>query len=443
MQRRWIIALFCALCIFLAACNQIENPETEPSVTEEEIVLESQPATEATVPPTELSTEVPTEIPTEVPTEPYVAPPAVRIADGYKTLLDGINFQYIYGDNSHWSRFGMQGNQVLSVESETAFSNLYMIWDTVPGVYWVVWDTGRVECGQNGFLHEYITLPEAVHRITFEFEKEAYRILCDVNLYTEGSVPDDVQIWQPPYETADILVFPTHSDDDTLFFGPLIAYYAIEQECKVQTAFMVEHHGYSERNHERLNGLWEMGLRNYPILGNAPDTAIHDFDAAMRYYEKSNIEQWQVEQIRRFQPLVVVGHDLEGEYGNGGHKVNSHYLVQSIEHAADPDQFPESVQQYGTWETPKLYLHLYTENEIILDVNVPLEKDPAGRTPFEIATAAYAWHVSQHQYGYRVQQNEKRSYDCRPFGLYRSLVGQDATADIMENLDPERWRNTK
>ena len=105
-----------------------------------------------------------------------------------------------------------------------------------------------------------------------------------------------------------------------LFFGALLSYYAIERQLKVQTAFMVEHRGDPQRDHERLNGLWEMGVRHYPILGTAPDTKETQLHAAKVFYASSNIEQWQVEQIRRFKPMVIVGHDLKGEYGNGGHK---------------------------------------------------------------------------------------------------------------------------
>jgi hypothetical protein len=58
-----------------------------------------------------------------------------------------------------------------------------------------------------------------------------------------------------------------------------------------------------------------------------------------------------------------------------------------------------------------------------------------------VAEDAYAHHLTQHKWGFRVQQDDNvRIYDCRPFGLYRSLVGLDTTADVMENIDPAQWR---
>ena len=149
------------------------------------------------------------------------------------------------------------------------------------------------------------------------------------------------QDWLAPCETADILVFPTHADDDALFFGAVISYYAIEKELTVQTAFMTDHRYEPFRNHERLDGLWEMGVRHYPIVGTARDFYTMSLQEAANYHGYDPILEWQVRQIRRFKPLVILGHDIEGEYGHGHHKLNTHCLIQAVEMAADARQYPE------------------------------------------------------------------------------------------------------
>ena len=442
MRMKFLLLIMVLVAILLSGCGARVEESADVSATEsvlDEIMQSTVVPTEAMTMPE--VTQVPTEAPTVPPTEPPTEPVAEMIHDSLRVLIDGFDNSAYLVDDNNWSKERVMPNQRLSLTSEVPFGGIYIEWDRIPELYSIVWDGGSVACGQNGFLHEFIRLPVAVNEVTFEFTSADMQVLTGIRIYTEGVAPDDVQVWLPPCEEADILVFPTHSDDDTLFFGPLISYYAVERQLRVQTAFMVEHHGYPERCHERLNGLWDMGVRHYPVLGTAPDTATLSMSNAMRYYESSNIEQWQVEHIRRFKPMVVVGHDLNGEYGNGGHKVNAHFLVRAIESAADPMQFTESAEQYGIWDTPKLYLHLYEENEIILDVDTPLENDPEGRTPFQLAQAGYACHLSQHQYGYSVQYGRSRAYDCRPFGLYRTLVGYDTVADIMENIDVQAWRN--
>ena len=365
---------------------------------------------------------------------------AQQITENYQIRIDGYSCNLDLADDNYWTKRYIKPEQKLSIVSDEAFSSVYLEWDQIPGEYILLWENGQMKCGAMGFFHEYVTLPEPVNSVEFLFEADVSRVLCDADIFTDGIAPDHVQAWLPPCDDADILVFPTHSDDDVLFFGPLMSYYALEHGLTVQSAFMVEHRGSPERNHERLNGLWELGIRHYPILGTAPDTSEAELYFALRYYKDINIEQWQVEQIRRFRPLVVVGHDIDGEYGNGGHKVNTHYLITAVEAAADALMYPDSAEAFGVWDTPKFYLHLYPENEIILDVNIPMSADPLNRTPFQVAEEAFQCHLSQHHYGFRVQQGEWRATDCRPFGLYRSLVGLDQNAEIMENIDPADWR---
>lgn len=390
-----------------------------------------------TLPPT-----VPPTTETTVATEPeeILLPPAQQITEGFTFFLQGRDSTEYVADDYTGTKVRAYSEDTLQIESATPFAGLYLVWDAVPGSYTIQWEGGSRICGEYGFLHEYVELGEAVTAVTFVFPPDASVLLCDLKLYSEGSAPEDVQLWLPPCQEADVLVFPTHSDDDALFFGALIAYYAIEQQLTVQTAFMVDHTWQPHRGHERLNGLWAMGVRHYPILGSAPDTATFDFTEAMSLYGPSDILGWQTGLIRRFRPLVVVGHDLDGEYGNAGHKVNAHYLTQAIHTAADPEAYPQSAELWGTWQVPKLYLHLYRENEWYLDVNTPMAQDPLGRTPFEAAQDGFAAHVSQQQWGFVQQNDHNRAYDCRRFGLYFSLVGEDTTADIMENIDSKQWR---
>ena len=84
-------------------------------------------------------------------------------------------------------------------------------------------------------------------------------------------------------------------------------------------------------------------------------------------YGYDDFLEWQVENLRRFKPQVVVGHDAAGEYGHGTHIINSETLRDAVSAAADAENFPYSAAQYGVWDTPKLYLHLWAENEIVMD----------------------------------------------------------------------------
>lgn len=438
MTKRVILFLFTFLLFFCINCKnkKAEIPSAYPAAPSTTETAESAFLLE----PSEKAYTVSTLTQEPIVSEPQEAPgPAQRIRD-VSYWVELVNVTKALNDDIDTTRIDFHSGRNLALESSAPFSAIYFLWDTIPGNYTVTWDDGSLECGKNDFLHEYIQLPEEVTSLVITFHEDSHIYLSGIRLYTAGAVPEDVQQWLPPCESADILVFPTHSDDDCLFFGALISQYKIQEELTVQTAFMVRHE-WKERVHERLNGLWEMGIRHYPILGTMQDSGTHSMETVAHLHKKDDLKGWQVEQIRRFKPLVIVGHDLEGEYGNGQHKLNAHYLTQAVEMAADPSLYQETAQLYGVWDTPKLYLHLYEKNSIVLDVNSPMQKDAAGRTPFEVAEDAYAHHHSQHQFPFYVSQNDYESgMDCTRFGLYRSLVGTDEGTDIMEHIDKSKWR---
>lgn len=429
VKKSWAVMLVLCLLVGLAGCaEQREMP------TETETVMTTEMSSE----PTETSLETETTEATQATevTEPVVVeepePVAEYIDTGVLITLDGTDVSESLAEADYDRAVSIYSSQKLMIESQTPFAAVYVIWDKHPGLFTLQWDGGSLECGAEGFLHDYIRLPEEVTSLSFVFAEDEDHSVMQIGAYTYGTAPEGVQDWQAPCETADILAFPTHADDDVLFFGAVISYYAIEQELAVQTAFMTDHRYEPFRNHERLDGLWEMGVRHYPIVGTARDFYTMSLQEAANYHGYDPILEWQVQQIRRFKPQVIIGHDPEGEYGHGQHQLNTYCLVRAVEMAADAKYYPWIALQYGLWDTPKLYLHLYEENQIIFDVNTALENDPAGRTPYEIAQDAYVCHVSQAGY-FEVSQNPNSVMDCTRFGLYRTLVGYDTGGDLMEH----------
>ena len=109
----------------------------------------------------------------------------------------------------------------------------------------------------------------------------------------------------------------------------------------------------------------------------------------------------------------------------------SHAVAESVETSNDSSVFPESASNYGTWDVPKTYLHLYTENKITMNLRLPLSR-MGNRTSIEVQTAAYKKHVSQ-QWCW-IYVSDDYEYSCADFGLYRSTVGTDTGNDMLENV---------
>lgn len=288
--------------------------------------------------------------------------------------------------------------------------------------------------GDTRFLHAYVALPQpAQHvRLAVTSEKKTALRINDLFVLSEGDLPDWVQVWQPTEEKADILFLSTHPDDDLIFFGGAIPTYAVEQQRKVVVAYFTRSN--TTRSSELLNGLWHMGVRTYPVIGNFKDSYAKNLKAAYKSAGgKGKVNEWIVGLYRQYKPEVVVTQDTNGEYGHKQHMMIADAAQNCIALAANEDEFTASTIAYGTWQVKKLYLHLYPENQITFDWTVPL-KSMNGATGIELAEEAYTLHKTQASSGMSVTETGMK-YDNRVFGLAFTTVGEDVRKDdFLENI---------
>lgn len=362
------------------------------------------------------------------------------------------------------------GGGTLTVSRPDGIAAVYIEFDRIPEA-WTLTDAASgasAACGGNAFLHEFVdvsalfgSLPRT---LTLSFAEGT--VIADVYVFSEGEIPDWVQIWEPPCEEADLLLLSTHSDDEQLYFAGVLPYYAVERGVSVQVVYLIQHFQANGRQdhvrpHEQLDGLWTVGIRHYPLISEFPDlySKSKDREAALSMalaaFEKvgnsyEDFVAFVTECLRRFKPLVAVSHDINGEYGHGAHVLCSAALQDAIVRAADAGQYPDSAEAYGTWEVEKTYLHLYKENPIVMDWDTPFES-LGGRTPFEMTQEGFARHPSQHYYKGKPgsfyewiygtpdrpvkKASEIKQYSPCLYGLYDTKVGPDESRnDFLENV---------
>ena len=380
----------------------------------------------------------------------YARQTAAAGADDGKDVPEAVPLTYSVSGlrvNSTGIRDGKQTTSnnipkgsVLTLTASEPIGSLYILWDAEPMVWELTVGEETVERGTDGYRHEYVPISQPEESLTIRLSSQADIRITEIYAFSPGEPPDWVQRWEPPCETADLLVIPTHADDEFIFFGGVIPTY-VARGLNVQVLYMVNHQNTGRiRQHELLNGLWLAGVRHYPVVNDIGSWKAPNRGVAAGIYHDEFLET-QVEMIRRFRPQVIVGHDLNGEYRQNVHIENALCLIEAVELAADAANYPESAALYGTWDTPKTYLHLYGEpgEQTILDYEMPLDAFD-GMTAFEVAEAAYALHESQQHLHFRVYGSESE-YDSHVFGLYRTLVGADEEKDdLMENLEPVRRR---
>ncbi len=364
-------------------------------------------------------------------------------------LTDGDIDSYVTSENA--ARITLKNNE--------GISGIYILLGGKYGEFTITDNklNKTIETGKSGIAHRYISISDLFGKeltdITLTFENAVS--VSEIYIFGEGKLPDYVQVWEPTLEGgADLALFTAHGDDEHLYFAGLLPLYAGEKGLKVQVVYLTYHQNHPERLHEMLNGLWAVGVRNYPVLGDFVDFRVDNKEKTYERYEwfdtsKDDLQSFVVEQIRRIKPTVAVGHDINGEYGHGMHLVYSELLREGISLAQNLEKYPESYKKYGGWQIKKTYIHSYGENKITMNYDLPLSSF-GGKTAFEVSqNLGFSCHKSQLEdtvfstWIYGKNGEIKKATDIKTFspceyGLYQSTVGLDTgKGDMFENIKAE------
>ena len=272
-------------------------------------------------------------------------------------------------------------------------------------------------------------LDERTRKITMHTDHRGKRI-AEIRVIEKDRVSPALMQWQPLPEKVDILVVSSHQDDELLFLGGTIPYYAAQGKtvavCYVITCSR-------SRIQEALEGLWSCGLRYHPITMGYRDIYASSMEEVLEAWNGDALGD-MIALIRRYKPEVVVTQDVNGEYGHVQHRLVSKIVRDAVDNAGDASQYPESAGTYGAWDVKKTYIHLYPEHQIHMDCYDEPQPALGGLSALQAATVGYAKHYSQH--GHYQMDNQGVKYDNKLFGLYRTTVGYDeAGGDFFENID--------
>ena len=280
------------------------------------------------------------------------------------------------------------------------------------------------------FYAQYIAVPTLKEcRVVASGDTQQQLQIADITVLTPGRLPKDIQVWGKVGDKVDMMVVTAHPDDEVLWFGGLIPYYAGERGKRVLVVCATTKHAY--RRLELLDCLWTCGDRIEPVFCDLPDYVGKSFEWLLDAWDYDALLERYTALYRQYKPNVVVLQDIKGESGHNGHRAMSKVGRECAPLAADPTKYPESVQTYGIWNVPKVYVHLYDENVIRMDWNSPLAAF-GGMSAQDVARLGFAKQVSQ-----TVNHKLKDGglYDNALFGLYRTQVGLDvAKNDLFEHI---------
>ena len=324
-----------------------------------------------------------------------------------------------------------RGYMEFTLPKETPCWGIYIQFDTILDTALQVEDENGewadAELLPGDYYNKYVPLEGLTHfRIQNKSGKDKKLMgVREVHLLSAGALPDWVQVWQPFEGKADLLVISAHPDDELIFFGGTIPYYAVVQGKKVQVAYIASVS--ARRRIELLDGLWSMGVRTYPQMPTSGFKDVYSGSKAGMYqtWREENLEDYITWLLRYYRPDVVVTHDLGGEYGHGAHKCVAAVTCKAVEKlGAKANYNGGRSKKLDPWQVKKLYIHLYEKNSITMDWGEPQECY-GGKTCLEMAQAAFKYHVSQQSSPHSVEDVNYGVYNNKVFGLYYTAVGPD------------------
>ncbi len=337
-------------------------------------------------------------------------------------------------DGDDYSVWGCPGSVALrfTVPQGETVRGVYLKWGQEVLPWHIVREedgSTALQGGTSGYAHEYAPceLNAGGYLLQLTAPKEDDRLrIREIALYTGGELPRTVQVWQPAPDKVDLLVLPTHPDDELLYFGGTLPRYAGEEKKTVLVAYAT-YSSYVRRT-ELLNALWHCGVRLYPVLGPFEDLKRDTAEEMYTLWGQDALLTYYTDLIRACRPEVIVTHDLNGEYGHGAHKAVATTVLRAV---TAPVPGPEAPCSQAPWQVKKLYFHLYDNQSRLMDWSVPLSAFD-GKTAYKVAAAAYKFHVTQ-QNAFTMKPDGR--YSCRRFGLAFSAVGDDVRMDdFFENI---------
>ena len=177
----------------------------------------------------------------------------------------------------------------ITVSSKDPIYGLYLCFQKMPEHYQVQreksggeWET--LYEGDTRFHHMYYPIDGYKHLRVYVPDKGKTTMgFNEIFAFGEGEIPDWVQQWKPVPEKTEMLFLATHPDDDILFLGSVIAWYGIEKQRNITVAYLTKSN--TTRRSEALNGLWELGIRTYPVFGEFRDVYANPNRISQAYKE--------------------------------------------------------------------------------------------------------------------------------------------------------------
>ena len=233
---------------------------------------------------------------------------------------------------------------------------------------------------------------------------------------------------------VDLMLVVAHPGDEYLYLGGVLPFYCAE---KGYTAVVVYLAGVDEVQRAQASAaLKKMGVTTEPVFGGFEDVYSEKMEDVETVWTLAAVQSFLTDTIRQYRPAVIVTHDPNGEYGNGAHMLAAKQVYTCVSRAASERYNKESVETYGTWQTQRVFYHLYGDEKFVIDRNASLSAF-FGKSAVEVETALYQSFSSQYRYNLDVGDSV---YGAAKYGLAYSAPDLEPLTTVNNfffGLDPD------
>lgn len=258
---------------------------------------------------------------------------------------------------------------------------------------------------------------------------------------------DSGYAWQPRPQKAGLLVVAAHPDDEGIFFGGTIPYYAKVKGISTILLSMTSGDSNTDsqiREQQLRAAAWTYGMRWQPLFARLKDRPT-DVNGTWDIWADGVIDgddiaagrlkaaMYVAKIIRLYRPEIIATHSTTGEYGHNDHIATCQSVIDAWSLAANPEI---DIEGLPPWQPKKLYVHEWNTNRLFHDYWETPDSNLNGKTPRQTTLAGLQYHYNQSNVSTIYLTGEVRAgWDAHPsewWGLYGSTVGYDTiTPDFM------------
>lgn len=290
-------------------------------------------------------------------------------------------------DDRYDSRLSFTFKDTMLLTVPKNAKGLYIAWYTAPEAALLEYldATDEVlssEAASPDLLNAFYVLPDGCASVRITGAR-AFAI-SELTVYDSATAPESLCLLGAQGAHPAVMLVAAHTGDEDYYFGSLLPFL---RSGNVAVVFMMSYSRTAQQ--EAMEQLCALGCRTQPVFaGFTYYRSYMDSKGMYGLVDKKEITAYFLALLRRYQPDVIVTHDIAGEDGDCTHVLAATQVQLAAEQAADETKYSPSTADYGVWQVKAVYQHREAGSVKLYDTTLPLAAF-GGKSALELAQEGF------------------------------------------------------